>query len=163
MNGESTEKAEERASLLRQGAGNYANLCGVLAGFVMVIVALFVTPLLTETFPPTGKIILFELGVTLLSIASFGYILVALSFIDISSTPLWHYKSIEKMKKEYAFNQALVTLFTSSFLGAVAVLTFSVGSFLMALATAVGCAATTSYLVKDWWALAKRPPPKKTR
>lgn len=153
----SEEKAEEYARLLRQGAGNYANLCGVLAGFVAVIIVLALTPgfLPIETNP------FFEFILILLSISSIGFIIAALAFINISSTPLWHYKSVGEMFKEYAFNQAMVLLLIIIFLGGVAALTFSMGSFYLTITVVIGLILATSYLIRDWWALAKRPPPQK--
>ena len=152
------EKAEERASLLRQGAGNYANLCGVLAGFVAVIMVLVLTP---GFFPRADTNVLSEFVVILFSISSFGYIIIALRFISISARPLRHYKSLESMRTEYAFNQALVLLFTVIFLGGVAVLTFSVGALYMAMTAFIGLFLAAMELIGSWWALAKRPPPKK--
>jgi hypothetical protein len=149
---ESEDKIAERAALLRQGAGNYVNLCGVLAGFVAVIIVLVLTP---GFFPKTNTSSL-ELTVVLLSISSFGYIMTALQFVNISSTPLWHYKSFEDMRKEYAFSQYLWTLFTAIFLGGVAVLSFSVGTIYMTIVALVALIGTARYLIVDWWALVKR-------
>ena len=154
------EKAEERASLWRQGAGNYANLCGVLAGFVAVILVLVLTP---GFFPRADTNVVFEVILILFSISSFGLIFTALGFVDISSNPFWHYKSLEDMRKDYAFNQYLLVLFTTVFLGGVTVLTFATGAFLVALVALVGLLLIGRYLIRDWWALAKRPPPKKTK
>ncbi len=154
------KKAEERASLLRQGAGNYANLCGVLAGFVAVIMVLVLTP---GFFPKADANVLFELIVVLFSVSSFGYIMTALQFIGISTNPLWLYKSLDNMKRDFAFSQYLVTLFTEIFLGGIAVLTYSVGAFFMVTIAVVGFIFTAVYLIKDWWALAKRSPPRKQK
>jgi len=154
------ERDEERASLLRQGAGNYSNLCGVLAGFVAVIMVLVLTP---GFFPRADASWLSEVVVIIFAITSMGFINTALLFIQISSTPLWLYKSLEDMKRDYAFSQALVVLFTLVFIGGVAVLTFSVGAIYMAFTAVAGFIFTASFLIKDWWALAKRPPPKRTK
>jgi len=154
------EKAEERASLLRQGAGNYSNLCGVLAGFVAVIMVLTLTP---GFFPGARTNVLFEFTVILFTLSSFGYVITAIGFIHISATPLWRYKSLEDMRKEYAFYQALVLLSTAIFLGGVAVLTFSLGALYMAITAVAGLLLVMYNLIGTWWALAKRPPPKKTK
>jgi hypothetical protein len=151
---ESEDRIAERAALLRQGAGNYVNLCGVLAGFVAVIIVLVLTP---GFFPKTSTSSL-EFTVVLLSISSFGYIMTALQFIYISSTPLWHYKSLEDMMKDYAFSQYLWTLFTAIFFGAAAVLSFSLGTIYMTIVALVALIGTARYLIVDWWALAKRTP-----
>jgi len=146
--------------MLRQGAGNYSNLCGVLAGFVAVIMVLVLTP---GFFPRADASWLSEVVVIIFAITSMGFINTALLFIQISSTPLWLYKSLEDMKRDYAFSQALVVLFTLVFIGGVAVLTFSVGAIYMAFTAVAGFIFTASFLIKDWWALAKRPPPKRTK
>jgi hypothetical protein len=153
----SKDRAEERAALLRQGAGNYVSLCGVLAGFVAVIIVLVLTP---GFFPKTSTNLL-EFTVILLSISSFGYVITALSFVNISSTPLWHYKSLQDMLKDYAFSQYWWVLCTAMFLGGIAVLTFSVGSIYMAIVSVVGLMVMVYNLIVDWRALAKRAPPKR--
>jgi len=152
------KKAEERASLFRQGAGNYADLCGVLAGFVAVIMVLVLTP---GFFPKTDANVLFELVVVLFSISSFGYIMTALQFIAISTNPLWLYKSLDDMKKDFTFSQYLVVLFTVIFLGSVAVLAYSERALLMTTVAVIGIIGVARYLITDRWALAKRPPPRK--
>jgi len=156
----SDERIKEHSSLLRQGAGHYANLCGVLAGFVAVIIVLVLTP---GFFPKTEASILYEFMVILFSISAFGYIMTALLFISISITPLWHYKSLEKMKTDFAFGQALWLLFTLIFLGGVSVLSFSLGTFYVGIVVIIGVLFMAWYLIKEWWALARRPPPKKTK
>ena len=152
----SEEKNEEYASLLRQGAGNYAQLCGVLAGFVAVIMILVLTPGFFAE-----RSVVFEFVVILFSVSSFGYIMVALFFIGISTTPLWLFKSFEEMKKEFAFGQSLVLLLTLIFLGGASLLNVYFGAIYVAAVILIGFILILYYLVKDWWALAKRPPPKK--
>jgi len=92
---------------MRQGSGNYANLCGVLAGFVAVILVLVLTP---EFFPEADSKIPFELVVFLFTISSVGYVNTALRFIAISHSALWEYKSLEDMDKDFYFAQALLLL-----------------------------------------------------
>lgn len=152
------ERVEERAGLLRQGAGNYANLCGVLAGFDAVIMVLIST---LGFYPKSGTGVLFELVVLLFAVSAFGYIYTAIFFVNISSTPLWHYESLEDMRKEYAFCQYLVVLFTAVFLGGVTVLNFAMGTLYVGVAVIVGLLLVASELIRSWWALARRPPPKK--
>lgn len=154
------EKAEERASLWRQGAGNYSNLCGVLAGFVAVIMVLVLTP---GFFPKAEKSVLFELMIIFFTISAFGYIVTAIFFANISATPLWHYKSLGDMGKDYVFSQVLVFLFTLFFLGGVAVLNLSMGTFFVAIVVVVGLLFVASEVIRNWWALAKRPPPRKKK
>lgn len=152
----SPESVQERVSALRQGAGNYVNLCGVLAGFVAVIMVLVLTP---GFFPRTDtNLHALELVIFLLSVASFGYIFTALSFVNIS---FLRYKSLKNMRKEFAFSQALFVLFTILFLGGVAALNFYAGTYYVGFFAVGGLLLTLYYLIKDWWALARRPPPKK--
>lgn len=151
--------SEERASLFRQGAGNYANLCGVLTGFVAVILVLVLTPGFSEE---KGTFAL-EFVTVLFSISAFGYLVTALGFIHISSTSLQDYESIEDMRKNYAFNQVLVLVFTAAFLGGVVVLTFSVGSFYIAITVFVGLLLVVTEVARNWWILAKRSPPRKAK
>jgi hypothetical protein len=49
------------------------------------------------------------------------------------------------------------------FLGGVAVMTFSLGGFYLAAIASVGPILVAGFLIKDWWALLGRPPPRKTR
>jgi hypothetical protein len=152
------ERAEEHASLMRQGSGNYANLCGVLAGFVAVIIVLVLTP---GFFPSANVSVLIELVVVLLTISSIGYIQTALSFIAISHSALWEYKSLEDMEKDFLFAQALLALFSVIFLGGIAALAYSRGALLMTTADSIGFLLLLTALIKTRWALAKRPRPKK--
>jgi hypothetical protein len=152
------EKAEEQANLMRQGSGNYANLCGVLAGFVAVIVVLVLTP---GFFQEAEASILVELVVVLFTISSIGYVFTALRFIAVSHAALWEYKSLEDMGKDFDFAHALLFLFNMIFLGGVAVLAYSRGALLMTVAGSVGFLLLLILLIKGRWALAKRPPPKK--
>jgi general stress protein CsbA len=112
-------------------------------------------------FPKTDANVLFELVVVLFSISSFGYIMTALQFIAISTNPLWLYKSLDDMKKDFTFSQYLVVLFTVIFLGSVAVLAYSERALLMTTVAVIGIIGVARYLITDRWALAKRPPPRK--
>lgn len=154
------EKAEEQASLMRQGAGNYSNLCGVLAGFVAVIIVLVLTP---GFFPRADTDLLLELVVVLFSISSFGYVFTAVYFVGISAAALWEYKSLEDMEKDYHFSQASVFLFTLIFLLGIAVLSYSMGTVYIAITDVVGVTIIAIVLIRSWWALARRPPPKKMK
>jgi len=159
MSVKSSSEDKEYARLLRQGAGNYVNLCGVLAGFVAVIMVLVLTPGFS---PNTDTDVLFQLILILFSVSSFGFIITALGFVNISSTPLRYYKSLGDMAKEYAFNQYLVILNTAGFLGGATALNFYAGTYYVGLAVAFGFLAILYYLIRDWWALLRRTPPKKT-
>lgn len=152
------EKVEEQASLMRQGSGNYANLCGVLAGFVAVILVLVLTP---GFFPEADSKIYLELVVLLFTISSTGYINTALRFIAISHGALWEYKSLEDMDKDFYFAQALLLLFSIIFLGGLTVLAYSRGSLSMTITAFVGFMWLMVVLIKSRWALVKQPPPKK--
>jgi len=154
----SEERAEAEAGLMRQGAGNYANLCGVLAGFVAVIIVLVETP---GFFPKTDGSVVYELDLVLFTISVIGYIITAWSFIGISHKGLWDYKSYEDMAKDFDFCQALVVLFTAVFLGGVVVLSYSQGTVFMTVTAFVGFVIVVVSLIRSWWALTKRPRPKK--
>lgn len=102
-----------------------------------------------------------ELTIVLLSISSFGYIMTALSFVNISSTPLWQYKSLQDMLKVYVCGQYFLVLFGMMFLEGLAVCAFSVGFIFMAIVALVGLTVMGINLVRDWRARAKQAPPKK--
>lgn len=119
----SVEKAEEQASLMRQGAGNYANLCGVLAGFGMVMIVLVLTP---GFFPQQSSNTL-EAVLILLGIACFGQIIAALQFIGISMNQAWIDKSLEEMDKDFDHAAALVPLFSAILLASIAVMAYAKG------------------------------------
>lgn len=151
---------EEKAKLLHQGAGNYSNLCGVLAGFVSVILVLVLTP---GYFSLAIVNIFFELIVIFFAVTIFGFLVTALGFINISSSSLQDYGSLREMKRQYAFNQALVHLFINVFLAGVVVLVFSMGALIMTIVVAVGLILSVTTQLKDWWALARRVPSQKER
>ena len=152
------EEDEEQASLMRQGSGNYANLCGVLAGFVAVIVVLVLTP---GFFQEAEASILVELVVVLFTISSIGYVFTALRFIAVSHAALWEYNSLEDMGKDFDFAHALLFLFSVTFLGGVAVLAYSRGALLMTFAGSVSFLLLLILLIRGRWALVKRPRPEK--
>ena len=143
---------------MRQGSGNYANLCGVLAGFVAVIVVLVLTP---GFFQEAKASMLVELVVVLFTISSIGYVFTALRFIAISHAALWEFESLEDMGKDFDFAYALLILFSVTFLGGVAVLAYSRGALLMTLAGSVSSLLLLILLIKGRWALVKRPRPKR--
>jgi hypothetical protein len=153
------EMAEERAELLRHGAGNYANLCGVLTGFVAVMLVLVLTP----DFMKDQTTIGFALTVLLLSISAFGFLITALRFIDITSAALRDYKSVSEMRLVYALNQVLVLVFTATFLGGITAMTFSLGVFYMALMMSVAFLWIAFEIFQARWVFTKRPPPPDTR
>jgi amino acid transporter len=152
------EKAEEQACLMRQGAGNYSNLCGVLAGFVAVIMVLVLTP---GFFPTEHNDFLVELVVSLFTVSSIGYVFSAFRFIGISHMALWEYKSLEEMERSFDFAIALMFLSSAIFLGGVAALAYARGALLLTITAFVAFLLLLIILIKNTWALAKRPPPKK--
>jgi hypothetical protein len=148
------EMAEERAELCRHGAGNYANLCGVLTGFVAVMLVLVLTPGFMKDQTTIG----FALTVLLLSISAFGFLITALRFIDMTSAALRDYKSVREMRMEYALNQVVVLVFTATFLGGITAMTFSLGVFYMALIMSVGLLWIAFEIFRARWVFTKSPP-----
>jgi hypothetical protein len=159
MNAISDERAEEKARLMRQGAGNYASLCGVLAGFVAVIMVLVLTP----GFFPEADSLLVELVVSLFTVTSVGYVFTAYTFIGISHRALWEYKSLEEMERRFEFDQALLLLFSAIFLGGVAALAYARGALLLTVTAFVAFLLLLEVLINSRWALTKRPRPEKTK
>lgn len=160
MNEKSSEEmAEERAELCRHGAGNYANLCGVLTGFVAVMLVLVLTPGFMKDQTTIG----FGLTVFLLSISAFGFLITALRFIDITSAALRDYESVLEMRMDYALNQVVVLVFTATFLGGITAMTFSLGVFYMAFMMSVGLLWIAFEIFKARWVFTKSPPPQGTR
>ena len=161
MNEKATvEKAEEQACLMRQGAGNYSNLCGVLSGFVAVIMVLVLTP---GFFPTEHNSLLVELVVSLFTVSSIGYVFSAFTFIGISHMALWEYKSLEEMERSFSFAQALLFLFSAIFLGGVAALAYARGALLLTITAFVAFLLLLIILVKNRWALAKHTPPQRKK
>lgn len=128
-----------------------------LAGFVAVIMVLVLTP---GFFPERGNLILQAVSI-LFSISIFGYLMDALLFLNISTTPHWRYESLAAMKKDFAFSQALLVLCTVVFLTGVTAMNFYLGAPYVAAVTFLGLLFVSYELIKDWWALARRTPPKK--
>lgn len=160
MNEKSVEEmAEERAELCRHGAGNYANLCGVLTGFVAVMLVLVLTPGFMKDQTAIG----FALTVLLLSISAFGFLITALRFIDMTSAALRDYKSVREMRLDYALNQVLVLVFTAAFLGGITAMTFSLGVFYMALIMSVALLWIGFEIFRARRVFTNRPPPPNTR
>jgi len=161
MNEKATvERAEEQACLMRQGAGNYANLCGVLSGFVAVIMVLVLTP---GFFPTEHNDLLVELVVSLFTVSSFGYVFSAFRFIGISHMALWEYKSLEEMERSFEFAIALLFLFSAIFLGGVAALAYARDAFLLTITAFVAFLLLLIILIKNRWVLAKRPQPQRKK
>jgi hypothetical protein len=158
MNEKATlEKTEEQACLMRQGAGNYSNLCGVLSGFVAVIMVLVLTP---GFFPSEHNSLLVELVLSLFTVSSIGYVFTAFRFIGISHMALWEYKSLEEMERSFEFAQALLFLFSAIFLGGVAALAYARGALLLTITAFVAFLLLLIILIKSRWALAKRQRPR---
>ncbi len=132
--------------------------CGVLTGFVAVILVLTLTP----GFVQERRTLLFETMIVLFSISAFGYVVTAFGLIGVSASAPRDFETIEHMRKDYAFNQVLVILFTAAFLGGVVSLTLSVGSLYIAIVVSVGLILVASEVIRNWWALTKRVPPKRT-
>jgi len=153
------EMAEERAELCRHGAGNYANLCGVLTGFVAVMLVLILTPGFMKDQTKIG----FTLTVLLLSISAFGFLISALRFIDITSAALRDYKSLREMRIDYALNQVLVLVFMATFLGGITAMTFSLGAFYIAFMMSIALLWIAFEIFRARWVFTKRPPPPDTR
>jgi amino acid transporter len=154
------EKAEEQACLMRQGAGNYSNLCGVLAGFVAVIMVLVLTP---GFFPTEHNDLLVELVVSLFTVSSIGYVFSAFRFIGISHMALWEYKSLEEMERSFEFSIALLFLCSAIFLGGVAALAYARGALLLTITAFVAFLLLLIILIKNRWALTKRSPPQRKK
>jgi hypothetical protein len=150
------ERAEEEARLMRQGAGNYANLCGVLSGFVAIIIVLVLSP---GFYPELNMLSDFVLAVFFVS--SFGYVATAWHFIGISHKGLWDYGSYEDMAKDFDRGAVMVALSTMSFLAGVTVLSYSKGGILVTGAALAGFIFVTALTVRSLWALVRRPPPEK--
>jgi hypothetical protein len=150
------ERAEEEARLMRQGAGNYANLCGVLSGFVAVIIVLILSP---GFYPELNMLSDFVLVVFFVS--SLGYVTTAWHFISISHKGLWDYKSYEDMVRDFDQGAAAVGLSTMIFLGGVAVLSYSKGGILMTGAALAGFIFVAASIIRSLWVLARRSRPEK--
>jgi hypothetical protein len=160
MNEKSTvEMAEERAELCRDGAGNYANLCGVLTGFVAVMLVLILTPGFMKDQTTIG----FTFSVLLLSVSAFGFLVTAFRFIDMTSAALRDYKSVREMRIEYVRNQVLVLVFTATFLGGITAVTLSLGVFYMAPMTTIGLLWIAFEIFRARWVFTERLPPSDSR
>jgi uncharacterized membrane protein len=70
---------------------------------------------------------------------------------------LWEYKSLEEMENSFDFAIALMFLSSAIFLGGVAALAYARGALLLTITAFVAFLLLLIILIKNRWALAKRP------